>query len=89
MVNSLPENLLLRFKIQHEKKSSKLLSACYPRSIDLSYCIEPYAQQNIKARTGGGKGRHLWPRLVQKIAEGKTSYALPGRLESKSDENNN
>ena len=28
----------------------------------------------MKARTGGEKGRHLWPRLVQKIAEGKTSY---------------
>ena len=38
----------------------------------------------IKARTGGGKGRHLWPRLVQKIAEGKTYELLRVELESKS-----
>ena len=25
---------------------------------------------------GGEKGRHLWPRLVQTVAEGKTSYEL-------------
>ena len=30
----------------------------------------------IKSRTGGKKGRHLRPRLVQKIAEGKTSDEL-------------
>ena len=30
----------------------------------------------INARTGREKGRHLWPRLVQKIAEGETSYEL-------------
>ena len=33
----------------------------------------------MKARTGGGKGRHLQPRLVQKIVEGKTSYELNGK----------
>ena len=33
-------------------------------------------RDKLKARTGGEKGRHLWPRLVQKIAEGKTSYEL-------------
>ena len=38
----------------------------------------------MKARTGGEKGRHLRPRLVQKIAEGKTSYEF--RLESKSND---
>ena len=43
------------------------------------------ATKKIKARTGGEKGLHLWPRLVQKIAEGKTSYEL-FRLESKSDD---
>ena len=32
-------------------------------------------------------GRHLWPRLVQKIAEGKPSY-LGVKLESKSDDKN-
>ena len=30
----------------------------------------------MKARAGGEKGRHLCIRLVQKIAEGETSYAL-------------
>ena len=34
----------------------------------------------MKARTGGGKGRHLWPRLVQKVAEGKTSYELSWKV---------
>ena len=28
---------------------------------------EPYARQKLKARTGGEKGRHLWPRLVQNL----------------------
>ena len=37
---------------------------------------EPYARQKMMARTVGEKGRHLRPRLVQKIAEGKTSYEL-------------
>ena len=32
--------------------------------------------KKMKARTGGEKGRHLLPRLVQKIAEGKTSHEL-------------
>ena len=32
----------------------------------------------MKARTGG-KGPHLWPRLVQKIAERETSYELAGK----------
>ena len=31
---------------------------------------EPYTRQNLNARTGG-KGRHLWPRLVQKL-EGRS-----------------
>ena len=30
---------------------------------------QPYARSKLKARTGGGKGRHLSPRLVQKIDE--------------------
>ena len=34
----------------------------------------------MKARTGGEKGRHLWPRLVQKVAEGKTSYELSWKV---------
>ena len=29
--------------------------------------LEPYARQKLKARIGGKKGRHLWPRLVQKL----------------------
>ena len=29
-----------------------------------------------KARTGGESGRHLWPRFVQKISEGKTFNEL-------------
>ena len=28
----------------------------------------------MKAPTGGGKGRHLWPRLAEKIAEAQTLY---------------
>ena len=38
----------------------------------------------MKARTGGEKGRHLRPRLVQKIAEGKNLRRV--ELESKSDD---
>ena len=34
----------------------------------------------MKARTKGQKGRHLWPRLVQKIADGKTSYELSWKV---------
>ena len=34
----------------------------------------------MKARAGGEKGRHLRPRLVQKVAEGKTSYELCGKV---------
>ena len=34
----------------------------------------------MKARTGGEKGRHLRPRLVQKMAEGKTSFELSWRV---------
>ena len=34
----------------------------------------------MKARTGGAKGRHLWPRLVHKIAEGKTSYEMSWKV---------
>ena len=34
----------------------------------------------MRARNGGKKGRHLWPRLVQKIAEGKTSQELSWKL---------
>ena len=42
---------------------------------------EPYARYKLKASTRGEKGRHLWPRLVQKIAEGKTSYELSWKVE--------
>ena len=35
--------------------------------------LNPMRDEKIKARTGGEKGRQLWPRLVQKIAEGNTS----------------
>ena len=35
-----------------------------------------------KARTGGEKGRHLWPRFVQKIAEGKTFYDLGWKVKA-------
>ena len=28
---------------------------------------EPYVRYKLKARTGEEKGRHLWPRLVQKL----------------------
>ena len=41
---------------------------------------EPYARQKLNARTGGGKGRHLRPQLVQEIAEGKTSYELSWKV---------
>ena len=40
---------------------------------------EPYLysmRDKKNARTGGKKGRHLWPRHAQKIAEGKPSYEL-------------
>ena len=38
----------------------------------------------MKTHTGGEKGRqrHLWPRLVQKVAEGKTSYKLSRKVKS-------
>ena len=51
--------------------------------------LKPYARQKIKECLVGlaiwEKGRHLWPRFVQKIAEGKASNDLR-RLESKSDD---
>ena len=35
---------------------------------------EPYHMPlKMKAITGGEKGRQLWPRLVQKVAEGNTT----------------
>ena len=34
-------------------------------------------KKNMKARTGGEKGRHLWPRFAQKkLGEGKTFCEL-------------
>ena len=42
--------------------------------------LNPMGDKNLKARTGGEKGRHLWPRVVQKIPEGKTSYELSWKL---------
>ena len=48
--------------------------------------VELYARQKIKPRTGGGKGRHLWPRLVPKVVKGKTSNQARVSLESESDE---
>ena len=46
--------------------------------------LNPMRDKNVKmkARTGGKKGRHLSPRLVQKIAEGKTSYELTWKVKS-------
>ena len=41
---------------------------------------EPYERQKLKARTGGEKGRHLWPRFVQGIVEGKTSNELSWKV---------
>ena len=41
---------------------------------------EPYERQKLKARSGGEKGRHLLPRLVKKIAEGKLSDELSWKL---------
>ena len=38
----------------------------------------------MKARTGGEKGWHLLPRLVQKTAEVKTSYKLSWKVNKKS-----
>ena len=37
----------------------------------------------------GGKGRHLWPRLVRKVAEGKTSYELSWKVQLMIKKNNN
>ena len=41
---------------------------------------EPYARYKLKAHTGEEKGRHLWPRPVQQIPEGKTSYELSWKV---------
>ena len=38
--------------------------------------LNPMRDTLIKARTGGGKGRHLCPRFVQTFGEGKTSHEL-------------
>ena len=38
--------------------------------------LNPMRDKKVKACTGGERGRHLSPRLVQKIAQGKTSYEL-------------
>ena len=44
---------------------------------------EPYTRQKIKARTGGEKGRHLRPRLVQeKTAEGISSFELSWKVKA-------
>ena len=48
--------------------------------MDEQWVAAPYAQWKFKAYTGGGKGRHLWPRLVRKIAEGKTAYELSSKV---------
>ena len=40
----------------------------------------------LKACAGGGKTIHPGPRLVQKVAEGKTSNLFRVELESKSDD---
>ena len=42
--------------------------------------MEPYARQKKKVRTGGEKGKHMLPRLVLKVYEGKTSYELPRKV---------
>ena len=44
--------------------------------------LNPMRDKNrkVKARTGGQKRRHLRPRLVQKAAEGSTSYELGWKL---------
>ena len=39
-----------------------------------------YVRQTLKARTQGEKGRHLRPRLVQKIAEGKPPTSTWARI---------
>ena len=44
--------------------------------------LNPMRSKNRRHIPGGGKGRHLWPRLVRKIAEGNR---LRVELESKSD----
>ena len=38
--------------------------------------LDPMRDKKTKARTGAEKGRHLWPRLVQKFVEYKPSYEL-------------
>ena len=42
--------------------------------------MEPYARQKKKVRIGGEKGKHMLPRLVLKVYEGKTSYELPRKV---------
>ena len=45
-----------------------------------------YARQEIKARTGEEKGRHMCPRLVQKVVEEKKLLLIRVSLESERDE---
>ena len=42
--------------------------------------LNPMRDKNEGPSREGGKGRHLCPRLVQKIAEGKTSYELSWKV---------
>ena len=48
--------------------------------------LNPVRDKKLKARTGGEKGRHLWARLVQEIAEGKT-YELSWKVKVSGDLN--
>ena len=42
--------------------------------------LNPMRDKNWRHVPGGDKGRHLWPRLVQKVAEGKTSFELSWKV---------
>ena len=56
-----------------KRESVRFLYLCQSTS---SGNAEPDTRQTLKIRTGKAKGRHLRPRLVQNIVEGKTSYEL-------------
>ena len=53
------------------RKAREREEATFDEKSTSSGIAQPYARQKLKARTGWEKGRHLWPRLVQKLEKYK------------------
>ena len=80
-----PSILFSYTQIEMRKAGERALATLDEKSTS-SGIDEPYARWKLKARTGGEKGRHLWPRLVQTLEskrvwekKKKISTAVPTR----------